>query len=63
MNTTDRVNVLVSSGDVSVKGAARIAIPGDGGLNAGFTGDITLDDFASVDKAKSEDLLNEENRR
>jgi hypothetical protein len=54
---TDKVNVLVSSGDLSVKGATRVALAADGAVSAGFNGDITLSDVASVDKAKSEDLL------
>ncbi len=54
---TERVNVLVSSADVSAKGNVHIALPADGALNAAFNGAITVADFASVDKAKSEDLL------
>jgi hypothetical protein len=54
---TDKVNLLVSSGDVSVKGAASFALAGDGALSASFNGDASLTDLASVDKAKSEDLL------
>jgi hypothetical protein len=55
---TEKVNVLVSSGDISLKGAANVAFATDGALSAGFNGDVTLADLASVDKAKSEDLLN-----
>jgi uncharacterized protein involved in outer membrane biogenesis len=54
---TDKVNLLMSSGDVSVKGAAGVALAADGALSASFNGDVTLADLASVDKASSEDLL------
>jgi uncharacterized protein involved in outer membrane biogenesis len=54
---TDKVNVLLSSGEVSAKGAAGVARNADGAVSASFNGDITLADLASVDKANSEDLL------
>ena len=54
---TDKVNLLMSSGDVSVKGAAGVALGPQGELSASFSGDVTLADLASVDKASSEDLL------
>ena len=54
---TDKVNVLLTSADLSVKGTARLASAADGALAAGYRGDFTLSDFASMDKATSEDLL------
>jgi hypothetical protein len=54
---TDKVNLLLSNGDLSVKGATRVALAADGAVSASFSGDVTLADVASVDKAKSEDLL------
>ena len=54
---TEKVNLLVSSGDVSVKGAASLALAEGAALSAGFNGDASLTDLATVDKAKSEDLL------
>jgi uncharacterized protein involved in outer membrane biogenesis len=52
------VNAVVSSGDVSVKGAVALDLPEGGKQAGGFRGDVTLANFASVTKAASnEDLL------
>jgi uncharacterized protein involved in outer membrane biogenesis len=53
----DRVNILVTSADLSVTGAARLALTPGSRPVAGFDGEVTLTNFASVDKAKSEDFL------
>ena len=54
---TDRVNILLSSGDASVKGKARIAVDAAGKPAASFKGEASLSDFASIEKSSSEDLL------
>jgi hypothetical protein len=54
---TEKLNVLLTSADVSVKGTAKLATSAEGALNAAYAGDVRLTDLASVDKAKSEDLL------
>ncbi len=54
---SDKVNILVTSADASLKGRAKLAIARDGAVNAAYNGDLSLTDFASVDKTKSEDLL------
>lgn len=54
---TDKVNILLSSGDASVKGKALLAMTTDGKIAAGFKGEASLTDFASIEKASSEDLL------
>ena len=53
----ERVNVLVSSADLSVTGTSTLAVPAAGTPNVTFNGEVTLTNFASVDKAKSEDFL------
>jgi Domain of Unknown Function (DUF748) len=53
----DRVNVLMTSADLSATGATRFALPPDGKPAIAFDGEVTLTNFASVDKAKSEDFL------
>jgi hypothetical protein len=55
---TERVNIIVRSGAVSADGALSIAIPKDGGLEAAYTGEASLKNFASADKEKAEDFLN-----
>jgi len=54
---TDKVNILLTSADISARGTARVASARDGALSAAYAGDFSLTDFASVDKAQSEDLL------
>jgi hypothetical protein len=54
---TDKVNILLASADLALKGKAALAPGADGALNASYKGDLTLTDFAAIDKAKSEDLL------
>jgi uncharacterized protein involved in outer membrane biogenesis len=52
------VNAVVSSGDVSVKGAVALDLPEGGKPTGGFRGELTLANFASVTKAaNNEDLL------
>ena len=54
---TDKLNILLSSADLSVKGGAKVGVSGAGQLSAAFKGDVNLSDFASIEKASSEDLL------
>ncbi len=51
------VNAVVSSGDVTVKGAVALDLPEGAKPTGSFRGDVTLADFASVTKAANEDLL------
>jgi Domain of Unknown Function (DUF748) len=55
---TESVNIIVRSGAVFGDGLLSIAIPKDGRLEAAYTGDASLRDFASADKVKAEDFLN-----
>jgi len=54
---TDKVNILLSSADASVKGKALVAMDAAGKLAASFQGEAGLTDFASIEKSSSEDLL------
>jgi hypothetical protein len=53
----DKVNILLTSADLSVAGATKLALPPEGAPAIAFAGEMTLSNFASVDKAKSEDFL------
>ncbi len=53
----DQVNILITSADLSVTGAATLAVPPAAKPAVSFDGEVTLTNFASVDKAKSEDFL------
>lgn len=55
---TERMNVIVRSGAIFAGGTLSIAYPENGGLEAGYTGEASLRDFASADKEKAEDFLN-----
>ena len=55
---TESVNIIVRSGAVFGDGLLSIAIPKDGRLEAAYTGDASLRNFASADKEKAEDFLN-----
>jgi hypothetical protein len=55
---TERMNVIVRSGAVFADGALSIASSEDGGLEAAYTGEASLKNFASSDKEKPEDFLN-----
>jgi hypothetical protein len=55
---TERMNVIVRSGAVFADGTLSIASPEDGVLEAAYTGEASLKDFASADKEKAEDFLN-----
>ncbi len=51
------VNAVVSSGDVSAKGAVALDLPEGRKPTGSFRGDVTLANFASTTKAANEDLL------
>lgn len=53
----DRLNILLTSADVSVAGNARVALGDAGQPDIGFEGDVTVARFASVDKPTSADFL------
>ncbi len=53
----DKVNVLLTSADLSIAGVTRLALPPQGAPAFAFDGEMTLANFASLDKAKSEAFL------
>jgi hypothetical protein len=53
----DKVNLTVTSGAVSAKGAAAFELPPGGAIKASYKGDVAVSDFASVDKPTTQDLL------
>jgi hypothetical protein len=53
----DKVNVTVTSGAISAKGMAAFELPPGGAVKASYKGDVTVTDFASVDKPTTQDLL------
>ena len=53
----ERINILLTSADLSITAATTLALPPQGPPAIGFDGDVTLTNFASVDKAKSEPFL------
>jgi uncharacterized protein involved in outer membrane biogenesis len=54
---TDRVKITVTDGRVSTDGRLILSIKELTGLQAGYTGNITLGKFAAIDKASAEDVL------
>lgn len=53
----NRINILVTSADLSVTGNSTLALQPEGPPGVTFDGEILLTRFASLDKAKSEDFL------
>jgi hypothetical protein len=53
----DKVNVTVTSGALSAKGAAAFELSPSGAIKASYKGDVAVSDFASVDKPTTQDLL------
>jgi uncharacterized protein involved in outer membrane biogenesis len=53
----DRVNLAATSGAVSAKGTAGFALTPGGAIRASYKGDVSVTDFASIDKPTSQDLL------
>jgi hypothetical protein len=53
-----RTNLAITSGFVTVRGRLRASVPAEGPLAAAFKGDVTVGDFASVDRVNREDFAN-----
>ena len=54
---TDRVKVTVTDGRLSTTGRLEFSTKEPPGLQAKYTGEITLGKFAAIDKANAEDVL------
>ena len=53
----DKIDIVVSSGTIGTKGALSFQMPSGAPPRVGFAGELTVSDFASVDKQSAEDLL------
>ncbi len=53
-----RTNLALTSGSLTARGRLRASAPADGPFNAAFKGDVTIGDFASVDRVSREDFAN-----
>lgn len=53
----EKINVTVTDGAVSAKGAMQFATTASGALKASFNGDARVDRLATIDKEESEDFL------
>ncbi len=51
-----RVNVVLTDGTLAAKGRLSIAAPDGAPLRAAWTGDVTITDFAALDKPTASDL-------
>ena len=53
----DEFNLAATSGAISGKGTLTVALPPGGALRASYRGDLSVTDFASIDKRSTQDLL------
>jgi hypothetical protein len=54
---TDRVKILLTGGTVSAEGDVSFDAPKDATPQAAFRGEVSVNDFSSLDKAREEDFL------
>jgi hypothetical protein len=54
---TENVKILLTGGGISAKGNVRVAAPKGGSLQAGYSGEASVNGFSSVDRGKGEDFL------
>ncbi|MDA8174155.1 MAG: DUF748 domain-containing protein [Nitrospiraceae bacterium] len=54
---TDRVKILVTSGEISLNGGLRASLSRGGAIKASYTGSASAGNFNSLDKAKGEEFL------
>jgi uncharacterized protein involved in outer membrane biogenesis len=54
---TDRVNLLLTSANLSAKGGLKLDAGSDDALHGGFTGDLTLGNLATIDKVSGDDFV------
>jgi uncharacterized protein DUF748 len=53
----DELNIAATSGAVSAKGTLAFSAPPGGAVRASYKGDLSVTDFASIDKRSTQDLL------
>ena len=54
---TDRVKIVLTDGSVSANGKVSLADQDGTGLRVSYKGEVALNHFSSIDKAKAEDFL------
>jgi len=54
---TDKVNLLLTSANLSAKGGLKLDSDSDDALHGGFTGDLSLGNLATIDKITGDDFL------
>ena len=54
---TERVKILLTGGAISAEGNVSFDAPKDKPISAGFRGEVTVNDFSSLDKALEEEFL------
>ncbi|MGD0662402.1 MAG: DUF748 domain-containing protein [Syntrophorhabdales bacterium] len=54
---TDKVKMTVTGGSISTSGNAKLFLDRNNKVQAGFTGETSINGFASVDKVAAEDFL------
>ena len=54
---TDKVNLLLTSANLTAKGGLKLDADGDHGLRGGFTGDVTVGNLATIDKITGDNFL------
>ncbi|TFH30457.1 MAG: DUF748 domain-containing protein, partial [Deltaproteobacteria bacterium] len=53
----EKLKILLTGGSISAQGNVSVDVPKDRPLRAGFRGEVTVNDFSSLDKALEEDFL------
>ncbi|WP_079432959.1 DUF748 domain-containing protein [Zoogloea sp. LCSB751] len=54
---TEKVKIAITRGNVTSRGKLAFELPAAGGVKGGFKGNLTVGDFASVDKLNAADFL------
>jgi hypothetical protein len=54
---TERVKILLTGGAISAEGSVSLDAPKEKPLRAGFRGEVSVNDFSSLDKALGEEFL------
>ena len=54
---TEKVKILLTGGAISAEGNVSLDAPKEKPVHAGFRGEVTVNDFSSLDKALQEDFL------
>jgi len=54
---TERVKILLTGGSISAEGNVSVDAPKGKPVSAGFRGEVSVNDFSSLDKALEEDFL------